>query len=61
MKGGVDMKKFKEMAKSFVVKHGAAIASCAMAFVVIASNTSCAFPFYEPEEPAGLEKFKKFN
>lgn len=55
------MKNFKEAAKKFIVKHGAAIASCAMAFVVIASNTSCAFPYYEPEEPAGLEKFKKFN
>lgn len=55
------MKKFKEAAKTFVVKYGAVIASCAFAFVAISANTSCAFPFYEPEEPAGLEKFKKFD
>ncbi len=55
------MKKFKEIAAKLVVKYGAAIASCAFAFVVVAANTSCVFPFFEPEEPQGLEKFKKFN
>ncbi len=55
------MKTFKDMAKKFVAKHGSSIASLALAFVVIASNTSCGFPFYEPEEPTGLQKFKKFN
>lgn len=55
------MKKFKETAKKFVVKYGATIASCAFAFVVISANSSCLFPYYEPEEPAGLDKFKKFN
>lgn len=37
------------------------IASCAFAFTKISANTACGFPFYEPEEPKGLEKFKKFN
>jgi len=55
------MRKFRETAKKFVVKYGAAIASCAFAFVAISANTSCAMPFYEPEEPAVLDKFKKFN
>ena len=53
------MKKFREIAKKFVVKYGTAIASCAFAFVAISANTSCAFPYYEPEEPAGLAKYKK--
>ena len=55
------MKKVKEMAKKFVVKYGAAIASCAFAFVTIAAISSCTLPYYEPEEPAGLDAFKKFN
>ena len=55
------MKKLKETAKKFIVKYGAAIASCAFALVTIAANSSCVFPYYEPQEPAGLEKFKKFN
>lgn len=53
------MKKVKEIATKIVVKYGAAIASCAFAFVAIAANTSCAFPYYEPKEPQGLESFKK--
>ena len=55
------VRKFREIAKKFVVKHGAVIASCAFAFVAISANTSCALPFYEPEEPKGLKNFKKFN
>ena len=55
------MRKFRETSKKFVVKYGAAIASCAFAFVTISANTSCAMPFYEPEEPADLSRFKKFN
>lgn len=53
------MKKFREISKKIVVKYGAAIASFAFAFVAISANTSCAFPYYEPEEPAGLAKYKK--
>ena len=55
------MRKFKETAKKFVAKYGTAIASCAFAFVAISANTSCALPFYEPEEPKSLKSFKKFN
>lgn len=55
------MRKFKETAKKIVVKYGATIASCAFAFVAISANTSCAMPFYEPEEPKNLASFKKFN
>lgn len=55
------MKSFKESAKKFVVKHGAFIASCAFVFVAISANSSCLFPYYEPEEPKGLDSFKKFN
>lgn len=55
------MNKIREIAKKFVVKYGVAIASCAFTFVAISANTSCALPFYEPEEPKGLQNFKKFN
>lgn len=55
------MKKVKSAAKSLIVKYGAAIASCAFAFVAIAANSACVFPYYEPEEPKGLENFKKFS
>lgn len=53
------MKKVKSVAKSLIVRHGAIIASCAFAFVAIAANSACVFPYYEPEEPNGLENFKK--
>lgn len=55
------MKVFKQTAKKFVVKYGSTIATCAFAFVTVAANTSCVFPFYEPEEPKNLSNFKKFN
>ena len=55
------MKRFKKMAKNIVIKYGAAIATCAFAFVVMAANTSCAFPYYEPKEPKGLDSFKSYN
>ena len=55
------MKCFKDKAKNFITKHGGIIASCAFAFVAISANSSCCLPFYEPEEPKGLDRFKKFN
>lgn len=55
------MKNIKEKAKSFIVKHGAMITSFAFAFVVIAANSSCCFPYFEPEEPKGLDNFKMFS
>ena len=55
------MKKIKKMAKDFVIKHGSKIATVALAFVVISANSSCCIPYYEPQEPKGLSKFKKFN
>ena len=54
------MKNVKMLIKKLIVKHGVLIASCAFAFVAIAANSACVFPYYEPEEPKGLEKFKKF-
>lgn len=60
-KGGVDNDKYSKKLKQAVIKHGAAIASLAFAFVFVAANTSCGFPFYEPKEPEGLESFKRFN
>ena len=53
------MKKFLNNAKNFVAKHCGVIACCAFAFVTIAANSPCALPFYEPEEPQGLNAYKK--
>lgn len=47
--------------KKFILKYGHLLACCAFSFVVIASNSNCTLPFYEPEEPAGLNKFKKLG
>lgn len=55
------MKKFKTVLKDAIVKHGNVIATFAFIFVSMAANSSCFLPFYEPEEPAGVDKFKKFN
>ena len=55
------MKMIKKVVTNLLLKYGTVIASCAFAFVVISANTTCAFPYYEPEEPTGLDKFKKFN
>lgn len=53
--------KFRELAKKVLVKYGTAIATCAFAFVAVSANTGCIYPFYEPEEPEGLDSFKKFK
>ena len=55
------MNKFRATAKKFIIKCGALIASCAFVFAAISANTSCALPYYELEEPKGLDGFKKFN
>lgn len=54
------MNKIKEFVKNVICKHGNLIACCALAFVAVAANSACIIPFYEPEEPEGLDKFKKF-
>ncbi len=51
----------KKFLKNAILKYGSAIAACAFAFVTLASNSSCWAAYYEPEEPVGLDKFKKFN
>lgn len=50
------MKKVKSTVKNLIVRYGAAIASCAFAFVAISANSACVFPYYEPEEPKTANK-----
>ncbi len=45
---------------SFVKKFGAVIACCALSFAIFGSNVPCIWPVYEPKEPKGLERFKKY-
>lgn len=51
----------REITQSTIEKCGKIIAASAFTFAQIAANTSCAFPYYEPEEPIDLEKLKKFD
>lgn len=53
------MKKAKNMAKKILLRYGHVIVSCAFVFVTLSANSSCICPFYEPEEPVGIEKFKR--
>ena len=55
------MKKFNSFLKNVIVKYGSVVAGCAFIFVAIAANSSCITAFFEPEEPKGLEKFKKIK
>ena len=55
------MDKAKKIARIVITKYGNIIAGCAFAFVAFAANSACMLPFYEPEEPQGLNEFKKFN
>lgn len=55
----------KEMLKDkvfpVIAKYGHVIAGCAFVCVMMTSNSSSVLAFHETEEPAGVEKFKKFN
>lgn len=55
------MKGLKKILTSVISKYGNIIASCAFMAVIVAANSSCSLPYYEPEEPEGLAKFKKYN
>ena len=55
------MKKIKKLFKNTIIKYGHIIAGCALAFITVTSNSSSILIFFEPTEPEGLEKFKKFN
>ena len=55
------MKKFSQFMKKVILKHGDKIACCAFAFLAFTSNSSSMVIFHEPEEPAGIERFKKFK
>ena len=55
------MSKIKAFFKKSVVKYGSAIAAFAFMLVSVAANTSCWLPYYEPAEPNGISKFKKFE
>lgn len=51
----------KSIIKKGLLKYGHAIAALAFGFVTIAANSPCMLPYYEPEEPPGIEKYKKFR
>ena len=55
------MKKFATTARKLITRYGTTIAAFAFAYLTVSANTSCWMPFYEPEEPQGLDGFKKFN
>ena len=49
------MKKFK----SFIFKYSGALCAVALFIAMHSANITCFGKFYQPEEPAGLAKFKK--
>lgn len=49
----------KKVFDTVIKKYGNVIAGCAFAFVAFAANSACVGPFYELDEPTGLENFKK--
>lgn len=51
----------KKIVKNIIIKYGAVIATFAFAFVALSANTGCVYPYYEPVEPKGIEKFKKIQ
>lgn len=53
------MSKIKKTALAFLNKYGAAAAACAFACVFVSANSPCSGPFYEPDEPKGIERFKR--
>lgn len=55
------MKKLKKILRNMICKHGAVIAGFAFMVTMITANSQCTIPFYEPEEPENLSKFKKFK
>ena len=55
------MDTIKKFLNNIIVRGGTIIAACAVVFVSLAANSACGMPFYEPEEPEGLAKFKKYN
>ena len=55
----IEMK--NKLINKIILSMGSAIACCATMFTVISCNSACALPFYEPEQPEGLEKFNKIG
>lgn len=53
--------KVKKVLQTIICKHGTTIAAFAFIVTMITVNSQCTIPFYKPEEPEGLAKFKKFN
>lgn len=49
----------KGRVKTFVCKHGAALSALALVLATVTANSTCYFFSYQPDEPAGLTKFKK--
>lgn len=46
--------------KSFMLKYGGAIASCALVVTALNVNTACCFVSHQPKLPEGSDKLRKF-
>lgn len=45
--------------KSFLCKHGTMVAALALMLATVTANSTCYFLSYQPDEPKGLDKFRK--
>lgn len=53
------MVKITSLVNELLMKGGAFLAALALMTANFAANSTCMFPYYEPEQPEGLEKLKK--
>lgn len=53
------MVKVRSFIHELLMRGGALLATVAMIAATFAANSACLIPYYEPEQPEGLEKLKK--
>ena len=50
---------WKKAKQSLLQKGAGVLAACAWAFALLAANSACCIPFYEPAQPEEIEMLKK--
>ena len=53
------MVKVRSFIHEQLMRGGALLATVAMIAATFAANSACLIPYYEPEQPEGLEKWSK--
>lgn len=53
------MVKLKRWKKEIIMKAGALLAAGGLLAASLAANGACMFPYFEPEQPEGLEDLRR--